>query len=117
MEQSAIAKALRHYDDLELEGLLLTDGTTPLAVTMGSKLNADTFDIHFEKALSIADGAYAAINQGFARHLRSKFPQIRWLNREDDLGLEGLRKAKLSYRPDHMVEKSWAHLLEDGYDY
>ena len=117
MERSAITKALRYYRELELEGLLLTDGSTPLAVTIGSKLNADTFDIHFEKALSIADGSYAAINQGFARYLRSKFPQVRWLNREDDLGLEGLRKAKLSYCPDHMVEKSWACLLEDGYDY
>lgn len=117
MERSAITKALRCYPELELEGLLLTDGSTPLAVAIGSKLNANTFDIHFEKALDIADGSYAAINQGFARHLRSKFPQVRWLNREDDLGLEGLRKAKLSYCPDHMVEKSWACLLEDDYDY
>lgn len=117
MERCAITKALRHYQELELEGLLLTDGVTPLAVTFGSRLNPDSFDIQFEKALSIADGSYAAINQGFARHLRSKFPQLRWLNREDDLGLEGLRKAKLSYCPDHMIEKSWACLLEDGYDY
>jgi len=86
-------------------------------MTMGSALNADTFDIHFEKALDIADGAYAAINQGFAAYLREKYPHLRWLNREDDLGLEGLRKAKLSYYPDHMVEKHWACLLEDGYDY
>ena len=73
----------------------------------------DTFDIHFEKALDIADGAYNVINQGFAQYLLEKHPEIQWLNREDDLGLPGLRKAKLSYHPDHLVEKYWARLWED----
>lgn len=117
MEQAAIRKALGQREALGLDGLLLTVDGEPVAMTMGSPLNSDTFDIHFEKALDIADGAYPAINQGFAAYLREKYPQLRWLNREDDLGLEGLRKAKLSYCPDHLVEKSWAHLLEDGYDY
>jgi hypothetical protein len=117
MEQAAIAKSLEHYEELGFEGMLLEDGGEILAVTMATRLNRDTFDIHFEKALDIADGSYAAINQGFAAYLREKYPQVRWLNREDDLGLEGLRKAKLSYYPDHMVEKSWACLLEDGYEY
>ncbi len=117
MEHAALSKALRQRKELGLEGLVLRDGDQLLAMTMGSRLNENTFDIHFEKALDIADGAYAAVNNGFARHLREKYPDVRWLNREDDLGLEGLRKAKLSYNPDHMVEKSWACLLEDGYDY
>ena len=117
MERAAIGKALRQRNELGLEGLLLRDGENILAMTMGSRLNQNTFDVHFEKALDIADGAYAAINNGFTRYLREKYPQVRWLNREDDMGLEGLRKAKLSYCPDHMVEKSWACLLEDGYDY
>ena len=72
---------------------------------------------NFEKALEEADGAYPAINWYFARYLREKYPDLQWLNREDDMGLEGLRKAKLSYCPDHMIEKHWACLLEDGYDY
>ena len=117
LEKAALTRALQQWTTLELEGLLLVDGAHVLAMAIGSRLNKDTFDIHFEKALDIADGAYAAINNGFARYLRKKYPEVRWLNREDDLGLEGLRKAKLSYNPDHMVEKSWAHLLEDGYDY
>lgn len=117
MEKAALQKALRHWQELEMEGLvLLVDGQI-LAMTMGSRLNRDTFDVHFEKALHIADGTYGAINNGFARYLREKYPEIRWLNREEDMGLEGLRKAKLSYNPDHMVEKNWACLLEDGYDY
>jgi len=117
LEQAAISKALEHWDDLGIEGLLLWCGGVPVAMTLGSPLNPTTFDVHFEKALDIADGAYAAINNGFARYLMDKYPGLLWLNREDDMGLEGLRKAKLSYNPHHMQEKSWAHLLEDGYDY
>ncbi len=117
MEQVALKKALEHFQALEMEGLVLLDGDTVLAVTLGSRLSDDTFDIHFEKARPEAEGAYAAINCEFARHLREKFPELRYLNREDDMGLEGLRKAKLSYYPHHLVEKCWACLLEEGYDY
>ena len=80
---------------------------------MGSFLNEDTFDIHFEKAREDIPGAYNAINREFARYLRQKYPQLKWLNREEDMGLEGLRKAKLGYNPDHMVDKYWARLWED----
>lgn len=117
MEQKALGKALREWDHLGLEGLLLRDGEQLLAMTVGSRLSETTFDIHFEKALDIADGTYAAINQGFAAYLREKYPALQFLNREEDMGLEGLRKAKLSYNPHHMIEKSWALLQEDGYDY
>jgi len=117
MEQAAITKALRNHKELGMEGLLLKDGDELLAMTMGSRLSPTTFDIHFEKALDRADGAYPAINREFARYLREKYPELKYLDREDDMGLEGLRKAKLSYYPDHMIEKSWACLLEDGYDY
>ena len=117
MERAALKKALIQREELGLEGLLLRTGDGVVAMTMGSRLWEDTFDIHFEKALDVADGAYAAINNGFAQYLREKYPEVRYLNREDDMGLEGLRKAKLSYCPHHMVEKSWAHLLEEGYDY
>ena len=117
LEKIALERAFAHYEELGMEGAVLMEQGQIMAFAMGSRLDRDTFDIHFEKALGASDGTYAAINRGFARHLREKYPELRWLNREDDLGLEGLRKAKLSYCPDHMVEKSWAHLLEDGYDY
>ena len=117
MEQAALKKALANRQALGLEGLALYTAEGLVAMTLGSFLNDTTFDIHFEKALSHVDGAYAAINNGFARYLHEKYPQLQYLNREDDMGLEGLRKAKLSYQPHHMVEKSWACLLEDGYDY
>lgn len=117
MEQVAIARAMNHWQELELEGLILSVDGEDVAMTVGSGFGGDTFDIHFEKALDAADGAYAAINNGFAKYLREKYPDILYLNREDDMGLEGLRKAKLSYNPHHLIEKHWACLQEDGYDY
>lgn len=118
MEQIALDKALRHYRELALDGLVLQNGTGEIvAFTMASRLSADTMDVHFEKARSDVDGAYTAINCEFAQYIRAKYPYIRYLDREEDMGLEGLRKAKLSYYPHHLVEKCWAHALEDGYDY
>ena len=117
MEHVALRKALNNYRALGMEALVLMDGDQALAMTMGSRLSGSTFDVHFEKARPEAEGAYTAINCEFARYLRSKFPELAFLNREDDMGLEGLRKAKLSYYPHHLMEKCWACLLEDGYDY
>lgn len=117
MEKAALKKALENWEMLSMIGLVLKQGEEIIAMTAGSFLSQNSFDVHFEKASDWAIGAYAAINQGFAQYLRAQYPELRWLNREDDLGLEGLRKAKLSYCPDHMIEKHWACLLEDGYEY
>lgn len=113
LESIAMARAFQNFQNLGMEGILLLDSGEVLAVTMGSRLSRDTFDIHFEKAREDVDGAYTAINCEFARYLRLKYPEVTFLDREDDLGLEGLRKAKLSYNPHHMVEKCWAYLAED----
>ena len=116
LENLALAKAFRDYDAIGMEGIVLMEDDRVLAVTMGSRLNSNTFDIHFEKAREDVDGAYNAVNAEFARYLRLKYPDVIYLNREDDVGLEGLRKAKLSYHPDHMVEKHWAYLTEEIYE-
>ena len=116
MELAALNRAFAHWQALELEGLVLYVGSQVVAMTMGSRLNEETFDVHFEKADLDYPGAYAVINRAFARHIREKHPEIRFLNREEDMGLEGLRKAKLSYYPHHMVEKCWAHLMTEEFD-
>lgn len=116
LEQAAIRNALRYRKELGMEGLVLQENGRMIAMTLGSRLSEDMVDVHFEKALEGYDGAYAVINREFARYIREKYPQIRWLNREDDLGVEGLRKAKLSYCPARLIEKYWACLREDGYD-
>ena len=116
LEQAAFDRAFKFYEELHMEGLILKIGGEPAAMTMGSFLTSDTMDVHFEKAREDIDGAYAAINSEFARYLRAKYPDLKFLDREDDMGLEGLRKAKLSYNPHHMVEKYRAYPKEEIYD-
>ncbi len=116
MERVAIARAFRHFKALGLEGLMLFAGGRVVAMTMGSRLGEDTVDVHFEKADPEVHGAYPAINRAFARYIREKYPEVKYLNREDDMGVEGLRKAKLSYHPHHMVEKCWAHFRTEELD-
>ena len=105
MEKNAIERAFDHYSALGLEGLMLVSNGEVLALTMGNRLSADTFDVNFEKAMPHAKGAYAEINRAFARYLREKHPDLRFLDREEDMGIEGLRRAKMSYYPHHRVEK------------
>jgi hypothetical protein len=113
LEQIALERALSDPKKLGLEGLTLMDGDQLLAFTLASRMSEDTYDVHFEKAREDVDGAYTAINQQMAFHLREKHPELRFLDREDDMGLEGLRKAKLSYNPVRLVEKYWARLWEE----
>ncbi len=112
LERRAISRAFANMEKLGMEGLALVEEGKILAMTVGSRLSENTFDIHFEKALEEVDGAYNAINQAFAAYLREKYPQVQYLNREDDMGIAGLRKAKLSYNPHHLVTKFWARLWE-----
>lgn len=113
LEKMALQRAFDHYDELELDGMVLRVNGNIVAFSMASQLSSDTLDVHFEKALEHIDGAYPAINQAFSQYLREKYPHIRYLDREDDMGIEGLRKAKLSYYPDHLTEKCWARLWEE----
>ena len=117
MERAALRKAMRDGAEIGMRGLVLMDGERALAVTLGSLLSPDTMDVHFEKGAPDVAGAYVAINCAFANYVRQNYPNVRFLNREEDMGIEGLRRAKQSYRPHHMVRKCWACLLEDGYDY
>lgn len=114
LERKALDRAFSERERLGLEGLVLQENGRILAMTMGSALSADTFDVHFEKARLDIDGAYTAMNYEFARYLRDRYPNLRYLNREDDMGMEGLRQAKLSYHPAMLLEKYWARLWEDA---
>lgn len=113
LEKVALDRALRYREALGLEGLLLYAGERLVAMTMGSRLNCNTFDVHFEKAYADIPGAYPMINREFARYIREKYPEIQYLDREDDMGLPGLRKAKESYVPDLLLEQYWAVMVED----
>ncbi len=81
-------------------GLIRVDGEVA-AFTLGSPINERVFDVHVEKALSAYPGAYAVINREFA----SRLTDYAYLNRENDLGIEGLRRAKQSYHPAILLKK------------
>lgn len=104
-EKKALRRAFDNYNSLGFEGLLLSVDDRVIAFTVGSQTTKDTFDVHFEKASKDFDGAYAIINYFFANHISEKFPHITYLNREEDMGIEGLRKAKLSYNPAFLKER------------
>ena len=85
-----------------MSGGMLRSGGRLVAYTLGERLNSDTFIVHVEKAFSDVTGAYPMINRTFLEH---EAAGLQYVNREDDAGDEGLRKAKLSYHPAYMLEK------------
>lgn len=95
-ETCAISLALKNFEKLELKGGLIRLNGKIIAFTLGSRANEDTFIVHIEKADYTITGSYQMINNQFAIN---NFEGIKYINREEDLGIEGLRKAKLSYNP------------------
>ncbi len=101
-ESVAIKEAFLNFEKLAVKGgVVLIDGRVE-AFTLGEPLNSETVVIHIEKANSAYEGIYSLINQAFLENEWSKYTYV---NREQDLGEEGLRKAKESYFPHHMVNK------------
>lgn len=94
--------ALRLFRELELVGGVLKIDGEVVAFTIGEPVCSDTFVVHIEKAFADVEGAYPMINQQFVTH---ECMDYLYVNREEDTGAEGLRQAKLSYRPVFMVEK------------
>lgn len=111
-EFCSVRKCYKNFKELELEGGLLRADNKIVAYTMGEKLNSDTYVIHIEKAFSDVRGAYQMINQQFVQAVSQNHPEILFINREEDMGYEGLRKAKLSYYPDMLIEKYSANLAK-----
>lgn len=108
-EHDAIVRGLDHYEELKLTGGALFAEGRMIAFTIGELIAPDTVDVHFEKAEADIVGAYAMINREFVKMLTAESPQIRFINREDDMGLDNLRQAKLSYHPEFILEKYTAH--------
>jgi hypothetical protein len=102
-ERYANMELLYNFRTLGCRGALLkVDGAAYEAFTVGEMLNRDTAVIHVEKANTRVDGLYTLINQQFCAH---EWREATYINREQDLGLEGMRKAKLSYNPVKMIDK------------
>lgn len=101
-EERAIHEALTHMDELDITGAAIRINGKVEAFTFGEKLNDQTFLVHIEKANAQIKGLYQAINQQFCQHSCKNF---KYVNREEDMGFDYLRKAKKSYRPVKMIEK------------
>lgn len=100
-ERLAIAAALAHFEELGLHGLMLSVGGELKAYAVFSPVNSDSCTVHFEKALPECKGASQVITNQTAICLRGK---CAFINREQDLNIPGLRRAKLSYMPDIILK-------------
>ena len=101
-ENKAMKSVLPHMEILGISGGVIRLEGKVIAFCFGAKINDFCFDVQVEKALPEYRTVYSVINNEFARRLD---PEIKYINREDDLGLEGLRKAKLSYHPEILLQK------------
>ncbi len=100
-ECCAVQQAFRNYQYLGFDGGCLRLDGRVVAFTMGEPLSTDTYVVRIEKAFADIPGAYPMINQQFVEHVMGDYAYV---NREDDVGNEGLRKAKLSYFPERLLE-------------
>ena len=107
-ERRAILELFEDYTYFQLRGSAIRLDGRIIAFTFGEQLNDDTMVVHVEKADPSIRGAYPAINQGY---VESCWSGMTYINREEDMGHEGLRKAKESYKPERMIEKFNARLL------
>ena len=107
-EYCAIEEALQNFEALGMKGAILYVEGMPVGMTMASQIIPGVWDIHFEKVIDeyANNGGYAVINKMFAETLAG----ARLINREEDIGIEGLRKAKLSYYPLTILDKCHATL-------
>ncbi len=107
-ERRFIETSFSQWAHLDSSGGTLRVGGRLVAFTFGAPINRDTFGICIEKADTDYEGAFPFINREFVRHLPEQFAYI---NREEDLGIEGLRRAKLSYQPEVVLHKHTVTLI------
>ncbi|MGB9620323.1 MAG: DUF2156 domain-containing protein, partial [Armatimonadota bacterium] len=100
-ERRAVHEMLANFDALGLRGGAVRIDRRVVAFSLGEALNPETLVVHVEKADTSIDGLYQLINNEFCIHEAAGY---RWVNREQDLGVPGLRKAKESYHPARLVE-------------
>lgn len=101
-EEQAIKRCFDHWDALGVKGAVIRIYGKVEAFTNGDSINKKMAHIIFEKANPEIRGLYQAINRDFLMH---EFAETEFVNREEDLGLPGLREAKMGYHPDHLTEK------------
>ena len=112
-EHDAIVRAFAAFDKLELEGGVLFIKDSIAGFTVGERCSEGCFDVHFEKAVISINGAYPMVCREFSKMLREEHPELKHINREDDMGIEALRTSKLSYKPEFLLKKYTARWIYD----
>ena len=112
-EHEAIERAFAHYEDLGLEGGVLYADGKPVGFSFGEMTSPDTFNTHVEKADVSMNGAYPMVCRELTRMVREKHPELKYINREDDMGLEPLRISKQSYKPLYLLRKYTACWIDE----
>lgn len=100
-EYKAIVDVLDHFEMLDCSGGILYIQDKPVAFIIGEMLNNETLVIHFEKAVAGYHGLYQMVLHQYLL----QYENVKYVNREQDLGIPGLRKSKLSYHPIDFVKK------------
>lgn len=113
-ENEAIERVFQAWDSLGFLGGVLYAEDKLVAFTIAEPLTPETLDVHFEKARDDVPGAYPMVAREFARYVLEIRPETVWLNREEDMGIPNLRKAKEEWYPDHMLEKYIALRREEA---
>jgi len=105
-DEAACLEAFAHARDFGLEGFMHFDGTRPIGVVLGQRLEQGVYAIRFAKGLDSHAGIYPYMFQHFCRAFEAHFQQpVRWLNFEQDMGIAGFRRSKMSYRPASLLSK------------
>lgn len=109
LERESIKVALENAESFGLTGGVIYIQGRPVAMCLASAISPDVIDIHFEKVIAevAPNGGYATINNLFARNTTYLY-----LNREEDMGVEGLRHAKLSYKPEILLDKFYGKVVK-----
>jgi len=111
VEQYAIDTFFKYFKELNLMGGIVRIDGKLAAFSIGERLNSNTVVVHIEKADTSYDGIYVLINNQFSK-MFCNTPDIKYINREEDLGLDGLRNAKRSYNPIFQVDKYLIQFLD-----
>lgn len=110
-EKKSLFNVLENYEHIMADGIVLFVGNEVIAITIGQRISENTYDVVFEKADDKIKGAYNMINREFARYIMTKYKDVKYINRENDLNISGLRKAKMSYRPVELLKKYTAKFI------
>jgi hypothetical protein len=99
-EKEAVIFAVDHFNELNCQGLFIRTDKDISAIAIWGIMNEETIVVHFEKALPDFEGIYKIINMKTAKAVQTRY---RYINRESDMGVPGLREAKIRYHPHHMA--------------